>query len=90
MLLLLRLALGVMQGLTGLVLLADALKESDSTEKLQHTSLDVVFWGFRLGHEFGRNIIEEHPGFGLPDAKIGRVHQSGGDYAPVMDREGIG
>ena len=33
--------------------------------------------------------IRQHPGFGLPDAKARRVHQSGEEHALDMDREGI-
>ena len=67
-------------------------RRKKSPTKQKNSSTPCYAWHFgdsgstkvwkRLG-------VLERSGFGLPGAKVGRVHQSDGDYAPGMDREGI-
>ena len=49
------LALRVVVVFTGLAGLVEALKESDYTEKLQHTLLGMVLGRTSFGHAFGRD-----------------------------------
>ena len=48
-------------------------------------------WGIQSRPRVWKRLrTREHPGFGPPDAKGWRVHQSGEGSAPDLDREGIG
>ena len=50
----------------------------------------VIRWIQSRPRVWKRLRVWEHPGSDLADAKARRVHQSGEQYAPVIDREGIG
>ena len=52
-------------------------KSPTKQKKLLHTFFDMVFWGFSLGHVFGRDRerVHDHSSRYHADAKARRVHQ---------------
>ena len=78
---LLWLSLGMLE-LPGLVGLGVLVKESDQTEKLQHTLFCNCLWVISLGHVCGRD-------FAFGSLKRRCLHQHDGGRVPGIDGDGL-
>ena len=76
---------------TWLEVLVEASKESDYTEKHQHTLPDRVFRGVQVRPRVWKRFRDpQGSDSGLPGAKFLRVHQEAGGHDPGFARVGIG